>query len=549
MNEPDEFDPVPSQPSEPPTTPALEESPPAANRRPRMSTCAAVALLLWTAIADWLIYRTYGFAGPALFFAIAPLFFLLRPQPADDADLATGNGLIQLVCVILLCAAAARLAFAGNNQVLAAGTLLLFAMALAAARAFPAAMETVALSFRSFLDGLLWLAGHRFPRLGRRDVPETTGAGSLAWILPLVSLVVFGGIFVFANPDLFELVSEQFNLVSTWSWQWLSRLDGMEIPFCMAALIMGAGLFFPSLGKKRIGGTDAPRQTTAAQPANLYAAFRNTLICLIALFSVYLVFEFQTLFRREFPEGFYYAGYAHEGAAWLTAALALATGLLSIIFQGKMLNDPRIGGLKVLAWTWSATKFLLAIAVYNRLTIYVGFNGLTVMRIVGYFGITVVVVGFLLVLGKIAFEKGFWWLLRTQLTALMLCLIMLALFPVDYVSHRYNAWKINQGYLPPSVMIAVKSKDDSGYLPMLDLVDCPDLTIREGVRAMLAERQRQIELEVEATEWHWTRYQASTEMLYHRMHELRSLWQVYLDDPNERNSRISRFEDYAMQWY
>jgi len=57
----------------------------------------------------------------------------------------------------------------------------------------------------------------------------------------------------------------------------------------------------------------------------LYSAYRNTLMTLIVLFTIYLVFEFITLWRREFPPGFYYAGYAHQGAAWLTFALALAT--------------------------------------------------------------------------------------------------------------------------------------------------------------------------------------------------------------------------------
>jgi len=214
-----------------------------------------------------------------------------------------------------------------------------------------------------------------------------------------------------------------------------------------------------------------------------------------------------------------------------------------------MLQDARVGRLKVLASIWSATNFLLAIAVYNRLMIYVGYNGLTVMRIVGYFGITVVVVGFVLVLVKIALQKGFWWLLRTQLTALLLCIIAFTLFPVDYVAQRYNVSRINKGYLPPSVMIAVKPKDDSGYLPMLELVECPDKIIREGVRAMLAERQLGIELKTEASTWHWTRYQAATDILYRRMVGRESLWQSYRNDRGERAMQISQFEDYAMQWY
>ena len=82
-----------------------------------------------------------------------------------------------------------------------------------------------------------------------------------------------------------------------------------------------------------------------------YGAVRNTLIALIGLFVVYLVFEFQTLWFREFPDGFYYAGYAHYGAAWLTLALALASGLLSShVPRDHLLDHPR---LRVACSDWS----------------------------------------------------------------------------------------------------------------------------------------------------------------------------------------------------
>ncbi len=45
----------------------------------------------------------------------------------------------------------------------------------------------------------------------------------------------------------------------------------------------------------------------------------------ILIYAVYLAFEFHTLWFRVFPKGFYYSGYAHEGAAWLTIGLVLAT--------------------------------------------------------------------------------------------------------------------------------------------------------------------------------------------------------------------------------
>ncbi len=41
---------------------------------------------------------------------------------------------------------------------------------------------------------------------------------------------------------------------------------------------------------------------------------RNTLWMVIVLFAVYLVYEVSSMWFRSFPKGFYYAGYAHQGA-------------------------------------------------------------------------------------------------------------------------------------------------------------------------------------------------------------------------------------------
>ncbi len=101
-----------------------------------------------------------------------------------------------------------------------------------------------------------------------------------------------------------------------------------------------------------------------------------------------------TLWGREFPRGFHYSGYAHEGAAWLTLALAMATAGLSLVFAGRTLADPRLAVLRRWGNVWAIQNLLLAVAVYHRLHIYIGFNGMTRMRTVGIFGISCVVAGF-----------------------------------------------------------------------------------------------------------------------------------------------------------
>ncbi|MEO1525288.1 MAG: DUF4153 domain-containing protein [Planctomycetota bacterium] len=514
--------------------------------RPSMTAIAAWSLLIWTVLSDWLLYRSAGYAGPAVFFAMTPAFFLLplrRKSKTSPLRLAPG------FCCLLILGVATRLVVLGNAWVFVSGIVCTFAVALASSHVFPWALETVSMFVRAPLDGVICFCSHRLPSISGGTAVSFGSSRTANWLLPLAITGVFGGVFVLANPDLVQWVSARFTETIDWTWQWVGQLSAWEIPFCILSLIVGAGLLYPVYGKMRIGGEDNTENDRVTAEAPLYVPIRNTLFCLVLLFTIYLVFEFWTLWKRDFPDGFYYAGYAHQGAAWLTVALALATGLLSVIFSGATLNDHRIKVLKTLAWSWSALNFLLAIAVYNRLSIYVGYNGLTPMRIAGYFGITAVVAGFSLVVVKVAKCRGFWWLLRTQLTALLLTVVLFALFPVDFVAHQYNASRIKAGYLHPSVMIAVKPMDDLGYLTILDLVDCEDVTIREGVRAMIAERQVMIEAETQNRPWHWTRFQAETDRLYEKMSERETTWARYRANPALREAIRSRFERYAMRWY
>ena len=529
---------------------SVEEEPVKPNLK-TMSLFALLALAVWTALSDITIFRTRGYAGPGLFFFLAPIFLMLGSR-VRGSERALPVNWISLVILLLTWAVAARLATAATELTLASGVILLLALATACWGAVPLVIETALYAIRVFFEGLWWLSQRSIPvfRISKDKEGGATKAG-MAWslLLPLAAVGVFGGIFIFANPDLSDRFEVWIDEATDRVWKWIGGLSVWEIPFCITAFVVGAGLLYPVFPKWKLGPKDTRLAERPAARSAMFGATRNMMLALIALFAVYLVFEFQTLWRRDFPEGFYYAGYAHQGAAWLTLALALATCVLSLVFSGQMLGDDRLIWIRVLSWIWTLQNLLLAAAVYNRLMIYVGYNGMTRLRTVGFFGTTLVVVGFLLVLLKIRLGRSFWWLIRAQLVALVLAVILYSIYPVDYFANRYNVARVNEGYLHPSVMIAVKDTDELGMLPMLDLVDCPDEMIAEGVKAKLAQQQLDIEGSVKASPWHWTRYQKSAYWLYPRLETNQAKWSEYLNDAEKRSKAIGRFKEYAMQWY
>ncbi|MCA9062335.1 MAG: DUF4173 domain-containing protein [Planctomycetaceae bacterium] len=274
------------------------------------------------------------------------------------------------------------------------------------------------------------------------------------------------------------------------------------------------------------------------------------------LFAVYLVFEFSTLWFREFPPGFHYSGYAHEGAAWLTAALALATLLLSMIFRTEILRDPRLPALRKLGLVWSSLNLVLALAVFNRLFIYIRFNGMTEMRIVGLLGISCVVVGFLMVVSRFMRNRSFAWLISRQLWTASFGCYLLAVIPWEVAIQRYNVAQVIRGNHAPSVQISEHSISQYALPELLPLLQSDDQTIRLGIAAILDERAPVPAVGVEPVEEdghrtvpsHWTRRQLGNDRANTILTENQSRFRIFSDNVHRAGKRQA-FRTYAMQWW
>ncbi|MCE9552533.1 MAG: DUF4173 domain-containing protein [Planctomycetes bacterium] len=500
---------------------------------------AAVTLVV---LADVTIYRGEGFAGFSALFAVgAGLLWLGAYRPRLSRDFWLLGSLLTLL--------SARILWQGSWLAVVIGFALLlsFAMTLTGQRPYVLSVVTfIAQVIRGGFDGLLFyaarLAGHRVGK----PVPWW-----LSIVLPAGALVLFAAIFTAANPDVLTLVSDTAQQWALAAQQWLTHFSYLELLFWLFVLWLSTGLLRPTpdSAASHADLNEAAKPHVVSEPAPLYSAFRNTLLAVIGLFAAYLVFEFKTLWFRQFPSKFYYAGYAHQGAAWLTLALALATAILSLIFSGRMLRDPRLAMLRRLAWVWSLLNFLLAIAVYHRLLIYIGFNGLTRMRIVGLLGITAVVIGFLLVLWKINRDRSFAWLVRRQMWTVALMVYLYAVLPIDALTVRYNVARIMAGDPKPAVQLVVHPISAEGMLQLDPLLTCSDPIIRDGVQAMLAAADREAQGTVSRQRrLGWTAYQMADNLLAQRLKAQRSAWANDTDREKQAGA-IVRFSNYVYQWY
>jgi len=498
------------------------------------------AMILLVILCDLTIYRGHGFAGYALLFATAPLLLVLGAARRQmTASL--------VVVLVMLGALVVKLVWCGSVLLVIFGFGLLAATSMTLTGQCPYVLELAIFVTQTIRSG--WEALLHYCRMGNRTSPTISTFPLINVILPLVAFIVFSVIFVLANPDLLASISVRLSRLVSGMRAWMAHFSVFEVLFWLLAGWSSLGLVRPWAGALQSHFQPVEPEVQKPAPAPLYAAFHNTLLTVIGLFAVYLVFEFATLWFREFPVGFHYSGYAHEGAAWLTVALALATATLSLVFRGSILVDPRLNRLRQLAWIWSALNLLLALAVYNRLFIYVGFNGLTPMRMVGLFGISLVVCGFVLVIVKITRNHGAIWLIRRQLLAFAAAVFLFALTPVDTIVVRHNVARILQGDEAPAVQMSVQRISAEGVLGLRPLLHCENAIIREGVQALLANRLDRAEEAAERRhELGWTTYQIADHRVLEGLRASRQDWQKF-DERATRADVWKRFETYVYQWY
>ncbi|MBX3444460.1 MAG: DUF4173 domain-containing protein [Planctomyces sp.] len=451
------------------------------------------------AVADVTLYRAAGFAGPAVAALALPLLLIVgvtRPRLGPDM----GWNALLLVAVSL------RLLWCGGPLAVMSALVLMtmFAMTLTGSRPFlgriagflvrtagwgvRGAAEYVCLAFGALPGG--WARRIRRPA---------------AFAMPAMAVAAFGGLFLLANPALIRHVREALIAVQEQLRIWLQNLSVLEVLFCGVVGWLTIGVL-RCRGPVEAGVLEDEHATPANAPLDddIYQGYRNTLAAVATTFGAYLLFECVTIWVRGTPEaGFDYAGYAHEGAFWLTVALALSTGVLCLIFRGSTLIDARLPTLRRWGAIWAVQNVVLALAVFYRLWLYVDFNGLTRLRVVGALGTAAVAAGLLLTLIKIRSNRSAAWLLRRQMWALGVAVLLYVLPPVDRWVTQYNVSRLMAGRSAPAVYANQVGNSTEGLLMLAPLLDAPDPEVRQLTALRLAEKRASLRSAGE----HWSAWQ------------------------------------------
>lgn len=461
-----------------PPPPPMPAPKPAPLRTKELAAALGIALAcdlaLWSGHAQQL--ASGGF-GMALLFLAVPVALIVAAR-AWRASIRLG------VVAGLLAAVAARCVFdpTPGAVLVGLGLVAVFTLTLRARRMF---VPEVLASTLAAVGKLPSRIGAAFAGVRRITARTSMGKISLLPILiPLGLCVVFAGVFALANP----VVAHGLGV----AWTAVTSVVGIPSPVrivvWVVALISATSLLRPAC--RLATGTEAAPEIGDATSTRLLVA-RNALGAVNVLFLLYNALDAAYLWTGAPPAGMHTQQYAHQGAFWLTVALVMLTGVVGVMFKGPLAHDARAKLSRTLAYVWMGQGLVLALGTYRRIAIHIGNSGLSDLRIVGILGTTLVVAGVVAVALKLRRRHTFRWLVRRQLDAFAVTLVLYTVFPTHLVAAQVNVARIESGEYRPVLHMFRQSKQPESAASLVPLLRHSDLRVRQGVAALL-EHERDV---------------------------------------------------------
>ncbi len=419
------------------------------------------------------------------------LLFLAVPIAVAVAARAWRTSARLGVVAALLALVVARCVFDPTPGTVLSGLALVsvFTLSLRARRMF---VPEALVSLLSAISKIPSRVGAACAGVGRLVARTRVGKVSvLPIVIPLGLCAVFAGVFALANP----VVAHGLDVAWTSVVKTVGFPSPVRIFVWVVSLVTACALLRPAV--RLAQGTEAAKEEGDASTTSLLVA-RNALGALNVLFLLYNVLDAAYLWSGAPPAGMKTQQYAHQGAFWLTIALVMLTGVIGVMFRGPLAQDVRAKTSRTLAYVWMGQGLVLALGTYRRITIHIANSGLSDLRIVGILGTTLVVVGMVAVALKLRNRRTLGWLVRRQLDAFAVTLVLYSVFPTHLMSAHVNVARIQSGEYRPVLHMFRQSTKPESAAELLPLLRHEDLRVRQGVATLLEQEQKTLSTDLAA---------------------------------------------------
>ena len=182
------------------------------------------------------------------------------------------------------------------------------------------------------------------------------------------------------------------------------------------------------------------RRKNSLNPFWLKYEYKTALVALVCLNGLLLLFhaiDITALFEGK-PGDITYSEWVHQGVGALIISIIMAVALLVYVFRGNLNFFRENESLKMGAKVWIIQNAALAFTTALKNSWYVAYWGLTYRRIGVFVYLTLVLIGLITTWSKINQKYSLWWMIKSNYKAVVLVLLLLAVFPWARIITWYN---------------------------------------------------------------------------------------------------------------
>lgn len=296
------------------------------------------------------------------------------------------------------------------------------------------------------------------------------------YIIPLIIIIVFIAIYRNSNPVFNDLLCDialffNVNLMAIFI-----GVDGTIILTLLLGVILSSFMII-RVREKMIADHDSKASILLTKPekmvdgsvlsnalANEYRSGIFLFLILNVILMVLNVIDIHWVWFGFEWEGQYLKQFVHEGTYLLIFSILLSMALVLFYFRGSLNFYRKNKVLKYLSIFWLAQNALLAISVAVRNYWYIEYFSLAYKRIGVFIFLLMVIYGLYSILLKVQHRRSAFFLLKTNIFAVLMILLISSFVNWDNVIAKYNFNHAEESFLHLDFMARLSDKS----LPYLD---------------------------------------------------------------------------------
>jgi len=295
------------------------------------------------------------------------------------------------------------------------------------------------------------------------------------FLIPLVIICVFAGIYSWANPKFGAIMQSFLNGVEDFFVTVFSNINFSLFFVFVLGLVVAVTVFYRSKSERIVEedmkATDVLYRNRKRAGANgmlaLVNEYKSALFLFVSL-NVLLfglnIIDVNYVWLNFQWEGQYLKEFVHEGTYVLIFAILLSIVLVLYFFRRNLNFYKKNVWLKRLAVIWIFQNLILTVSVAIRNWHYIQYYSLAYKRIGVVFFLILTIYGLYTVFLKVRATKSNYYLLRTNFMALIIVLTLSTSVNWDRVIARYNFSHSENAF----VHLDFLSNLSNSALPLLD---------------------------------------------------------------------------------